>query len=398
MAVASPSQPTVVPGAGDARPHTPGRVEEHYCPVDVDRGLAEGGRGIEGPERAPSPWRRWALVVAAWVLLVPGLLLVVVFTLPGDGLLLEDPGIAVVNGGLSVQPAGRVPGSGGGRRDAHRWHPALRARRQPDRTHRAPRAGAGLRGAVPRRPQPRRAGGRPGAPGLVGARPRGPAGHDPGLDPHVRPGGVAGPASSGSAGGLRLPPLRRGLGRRPLLSWGAPQPLDLFARPWLLAWSTLALSGFVLSGLATLLFALSFPSPSPRVARAPRRRWPSFRRCSASGWRRATWPARRPRVGCSTPWPRCCGRPSPSARWSWSWCAGGGADTTSRHADGSSWWCWASPSPSGSSCSASGCPCPREPSASASCCCPSRCPWSPRWRCEISTSSTSWSTGRWWSR
>ena len=55
----------------------------------------------------------------------------------------------------------------------------------------------------------------------------------------------------------------------PLVSWSSPQPLDLAARPWLVAWSTLTLSGYVLSGLATLLFALSFPSVPRRAGRAP---------------------------------------------------------------------------------------------------------------------------------
>ena len=47
------------------------------------------------------------------------------------------------------------------------------------------------------------------------------------------------------------------------------EPLDLWSRPALLALSTAAMSGYVISGLASLLFALAFPAPVGWLRRRP---------------------------------------------------------------------------------------------------------------------------------
>lgn len=46
-----------------------------------------------------------------------------------------------------------------------------------------------------------------------------------------------------------------------VVGWGMPEPLDLAARPWVVTWTDLDLAGYLVSGLALLLFALTFPRP-----------------------------------------------------------------------------------------------------------------------------------------
>lgn len=46
-----------------------------------------------------------------------------------------------------------------------------------------------------------------------------------------------------------------------VVGWGMPEPLDLAARPWVVSWTDLDLAGYLVSGVALLLFALTFPRP-----------------------------------------------------------------------------------------------------------------------------------------
>jgi signal transduction histidine kinase len=52
-------------------------------------------------------------------------------------------------------------------------------------------------------------------------------------------------------------------------SWAWATPLDLIARPWATAWAYLGTAGYVVSGVAILLFALSFPRPVGWFRRRP---------------------------------------------------------------------------------------------------------------------------------
>jgi signal transduction histidine kinase len=49
------------------------------------------------------------------------------------------------------------------------------------------------------------------------------------------------------------------------LAW--PSVLDFWARPWLVVWADVGLGGYLASGIATLLFALTFPVARGRLAR-----------------------------------------------------------------------------------------------------------------------------------
>ena len=54
-----------------------------------------------------------------------------------------------------------------------------------------------------------------------------------------------------------------------LTGWAWTEPLDYWARPWVVLWAALGLGGYLVSGIATLLFALTFPRASARMRRHP---------------------------------------------------------------------------------------------------------------------------------
>lgn len=54
-----------------------------------------------------------------------------------------------------------------------------------------------------------------------------------------------------------------------LAGWAWTEPLDFWARPWVVVWADLGLGGYLVSGIATLLFALTFPSAAPAMRRHP---------------------------------------------------------------------------------------------------------------------------------
>jgi signal transduction histidine kinase len=211
--------------------------------------------------------RRIALSVALWLLILPGVLLVVRMALPADGVLTIPPGQTFADGGVALSPAGTVPGiSGNDVLVAVNGVPAsdvLAARHSRSTapgealTYQVRHAGE-LRDVVVRL----RA--HPDLLQLIGSQ-----------QPDVLVVSLAMLVLAGWL--LRRRPDERAAHAFLLFAagWASsavsalawPQVVDFWARPWFVVWADVGTGGYLVSGMATLLFAMTFPVAGERVAR-----------------------------------------------------------------------------------------------------------------------------------
>lgn len=222
-------------------------------------------------------WRRWTFGVAGYLMTVPLLLLAVELGLPGDHVVTATVGSPEVPGALPLAQggpdspvrAGEVLLAVDGRPVADLLtdvaHPAVHPVRVGDRHVYRIRAADGR---VTDRPVTVRAG------RDLWAAVR-----------HNQPDAVLASLAVLALGGWLV---RRRPGERAALAlllygagwtsagladWATPEVLDYAARPWLVAWWTLSLGGYLVSGVATLLFAMTFPASARRL-RSPA--WPAL--------------------------------------------------------------------------------------------------------------------------
>jgi signal transduction histidine kinase len=203
--------------------------------------------------------RRVAVAVALWLLVVPGVLLVVRLTLPADNVVTVAPGQTFADGGIALAPAGTVPGiskndvlvavNGQPVRDV------LAAQRsRPTVTGQVLTYQVRHNGVV--RDVTVRLRAHPDLLRLIGSQ-----------QPDVI---VVSLAMLGLAGWLlRRRPNERaahafllfaaGWTSSALAGLAWPQVVDFWARPWFVVWADIGLGGYLVSGIATLLFAATFP-------------------------------------------------------------------------------------------------------------------------------------------
>lgn len=213
--------------------------------------------------------RRWAVAICLWLLVVPAALLAVRVLLPSDGVGTVPPGQGATGADLTVQTVHDVSGLQGG--DvvlAVNGVPAEHVLTHP--RARSVRAGDTLVYTVRR----------DGTVSDVPVRLRSHFDLRAPLSDQQPDAGLVSVAMLALAVWLlrRRPDERAvhafllfasGWASSALAGWAWPSVVDFWARPWMVTWADLSLAGYLVSGLATLLFAASFPSAGARSARRP---------------------------------------------------------------------------------------------------------------------------------